>query len=135
MDGWLDATTSCTKFVDLLYTFLDYFHSDAGTLGVLFDMMKSQPPTCKVQFQQQLNELTNNSPMMDIVYEEINDLDYIKTLLDCILMYCSNLYYMTTSICIQTKIANPPAYRQKLPIHSLKKNYTENYGCLWRNIE
>lgn len=107
MDGWLDATTSCTKFVDLLYTFLDYFHSDAGTLGVLFDMMKSQPPTCKVHFQQQLNELTNNSPMMDIVYEEINDLDYIKTLLDCILMYCSNLFYMTTSICIQTKIANP----------------------------
>jgi hypothetical protein len=85
---------------------LDYFHSDAGTLGVLFDTLKAQPPTVKIQLQNLLDELTNKSPMMDIVYAELDNLDYTRTLLDSILMYCSNTIYMVTSICIQTKIAD-----------------------------
>lgn len=107
MDGWLDMETSCTKFARLLYTFLDYFHSDAGTLGVLFDALKSQPPTAKIRFQTLLDELTNKSPMMDIVYEELAHLDYLRTLLDCVLMYCSNTLYLVTSICLQAKISDP----------------------------
>jgi hypothetical protein len=99
--------TSCTKLARLLYTFLDYFHSDAGTLGVLFDALKSQPPTAKVRFQTLLDELTSRSPMMDIVYEELEHLDYLRTLLDCILMYCSNTLYLVTSICLQAKISDP----------------------------
>lgn len=107
MDGWLDMDSSCTKFAKLLYTFLDYFHSDAGTLGVLFDTLRIQPPTAKIQMQSLLDELTNKSPMMDIIYYELNNLDYTKTLLDCILMYCSNTIYLVTSICTQIKIAEP----------------------------
>lgn len=107
MDGWLDIETSCTKFGKLLYSFLDYFHSDTGTLGVLFDMLRTQPPTAKIQIQSRLDELTNKSPMMDIIYAELKNLDYTRTLLDCILMYCSNTLYMVTSICIQAKIADP----------------------------
>ena len=107
MDGWLDMESSCTKLARLLYTFLDYFHSDAGTLGVLFDTLRIQPPTMKTQVQSLLDELTNKSPMMDIMYYELNNLDYVKTLLDCILMYCSNTIYLVTSICIQIKIAEP----------------------------
>jgi len=107
MDGWLDMETSGTKLARLLYTFLDYFHSDAGTLGVLFDALKSQPPTAKIRFQIMLDELTNRSPMMDIVYEELKHLDYLRTLLDCILMYCSNTLYLVTSICLQAKISEP----------------------------
>ena len=106
MDGWLDMETSCTKFARLLYTFLDYFHSDAGTLGVLFDTLRIQPPTVKTRVQSLLDELTNKSPMMDIIYFELENLDYIKTLLDCILMYCSNAIYLVTSICTQIKIAD-----------------------------
>ena len=99
--------TSCTKFARLLYAFLDYFHSDAGTLGVLFDALKTQPPTAKIRFQTLLDELTNKSPMMDIVYEELVHLDYLRTLLDCVLMYCSNTLYLVTSICLQAKISDP----------------------------
>ena len=107
MDGWIDIESSCTKFARLLYTFLDYFHSDAGTLGVLFDTLKAQPPTVKIQIQNALDELTNKSPMMDIIYAELDNLDHIRTLLDTILMYCSNTIYMVTSICTQAKIADP----------------------------
>jgi polyhydroxyalkanoate synthesis regulator phasin len=107
MDGWMDIETSCTKFANLLYTFLDYFHSDAGTLGVLFDTLKTQPPTVKILLQESLDELTNKSPMMDIIYAELDNLDYIRTLLDSILMYCSDTIYLVTSICTQAKIANP----------------------------
>ena len=106
MDGWLDMESSCTKFARLLYTFLDYFHSDTGTLGVLFDTLKSQPPTIKIQLQTLLDELTNRSPMMDIVYAELENYDYIRTLLDGILMYCSNLVYLVSSICVQAKISD-----------------------------
>ena len=106
MDGWLDMETSCTKFARLLYTFLDYFHSDAGTLGVLFDTLRIRPPTVKTRVQLSLDELTNKSPMMDIIYSELENLDYTKTLLDCILMYCSNAIYLVTSICTQIKIAD-----------------------------
>jgi hypothetical protein len=90
----------------MLYTFLDYFHSDAGTLGVLFDTLKAQPPTFKIQIQNFLDELTNKSPLMDIIYLELDNLDYTRTLLDSILMYCSNTIYMTTSICTQIKVAD-----------------------------
>jgi len=107
MDGWLDMETSGTKLARLLYAFLDYFHSDAGTLGVLFDALKTQPPTAKIRFQTMLDELTNRSPMMDIVYEELEHLDYLRTLLDCILMYCSNTLYLVTSMCLQAKISDP----------------------------
>ena len=106
MDGWLDMETSCTKFARLLYTFLDYFHSDAGTLGVLFDTLRIQPPTVKTRVQSLLDELTNKSPMMDIIYSELENLDYTKTLLDGILMYCSNAVYLVASICTQIKIAD-----------------------------
>lgn len=107
MDGWLDMESSCTKFARLLYTFLDYFHSDVGTLGVLFDTLRIQPPTVKNWVQVSLDELTSKSPMMDIIYYELDNLDYTKTLLDCMLMYCSNTIYLVTSICIQAKIAEP----------------------------
>jgi Ser-tRNA(Ala) deacylase AlaX len=106
MDGWIDIESSCTKFVELLYSFLDYFHSDIGTLGVLFDTLKAQPPTAKIHLQKLLDELTNKSPLMDIIYAELDNLDYTRTVLDSILMYCSNTIYLVTSICIQAKIAD-----------------------------